>query len=177
MFESRYNKVLTVILVIVVIAIIGLLGFLGYDYYKKYIISTEAEDFVNNFQSDVSDDNGNDEDQNNQEVGSWDDINLSDTNIEDSSSSSKIKPTYKGYAMLGTISIPATNCNYPILEKNTTATLDTGVVFIWGVGVNQPGNTVIAGHNYRNGLFFSNNKKLKNGDKIKITDNDKNTIT
>ena len=79
--------------------------------------------------------------------------------------------------MLGTISIPATNCNYPILEKNTTATLDTGVVFIWGVGVNQPGNTVIAGHNYRNGLFFSNNKKLKNGDKIKITDNDKNTIT
>lgn len=32
------------------------------------------------------------------------------------------------------------------------------------------GNTVIQGHNYRNGMFFSNLKKLSNGDKIYITD-------
>ena len=32
------------------------------------------------------------------------------------------------------------------------------------------GNTTISGHNYRNGTFFSNNKKLNIGDKIYITD-------
>ena len=36
---------------------------------------------------------------------------------------------------------------------------------------------MIIGHNYRNGLFFSNNKKLNIGDKIYITDNDGNRLT
>ncbi len=36
--------------------------------------------------------------------------------------------------------------------------------------LNKPGNTVIAGHNYRNSRFFSNNKKLNIGDKIYVTD-------
>ena len=36
--------------------------------------------------------------------------------------------------------------------------------------LNTEGNVVIAGHNYRNGTFFSDNKKLGNGDKIYITD-------
>lgn len=40
------------------------------------------------------------------------------------------------------------------------------------LGLNEPGNTVIIGHNYRNGIFFSNNKKLSEGDKIYITDED-----
>ena len=39
-----------------------------------------------------------------------------------------------------------------------------------GFGINKVGNTVIQGHNYRNGLFFSNLSKLSNGDKIYITD-------
>lgn len=38
------------------------------------------------------------------------------------------------------------------------------------LGINQVGNTVIQGHNYRNGLFFSNLSKLSNGDAIYITD-------
>ena len=48
--------------------------------------------------------------------------------------------------------------------------MEVAVAFLWGVGINEPGNSVIVGHNYRNGLFFSNNKKLKKGDKIYITD-------
>ena len=32
------------------------------------------------------------------------------------------------------------------------------------------GNIVIVGHNYRNGMFFSNLKKVSTGDKIRITD-------
>ena len=44
----------------------------------------------------------------------------------------------------------------------------------WGAEPNEIGNFCIVGHNYRNGLFFSNNKKLEKGDKIYITDLDDN---
>lgn len=38
-------------------------------------------------------------------------------------------------------------------------------------GLNKIGNTVIIGHNYRNGAFFGSNKRLNEGDKVYITDN------
>ncbi|MCF0125727.1 MAG: sortase [Clostridia bacterium] len=176
MFESKYSKILTVILVIVVMAIVGLLGYLGYDYYKKYIVNSEAEDFVNNFTADATEEQ-NIEEGNEESSGSWDDLNIADENLNSQNNGDSKKPTYNGFVTLGTIYIPATECKYPILEKMTTTSLENGVVFVWGAGINKAGNTVIAGHNYRNGQFFSNNKKLNIGDKIKITDNDKKTLT
>ena len=86
-------------------------------------------------------------------------------------------PTYKGFNVVGTIQIPTTKIEYPILEKVSKSSLETSVAMLYGAGINQAGNTVIIGHNYRNGLFFSNNKKLNNGDKIYITDNNKNKLT
>ncbi len=44
------------------------------------------------------------------------------------------------------------------------------VGFIYGPGLNEVGNNVIIGHNFRDGRFFSNNDKLSIGDKIYITD-------
>ena len=79
--------------------------------------------------------------------------------------------------MLGTMEIPATDFEYPILEKVTKKSIETSVAFQWGAGINQVGNSVIVGHNYRNGLFFSNNKKLNIGDKIYITDNSGTKLT
>lgn len=38
-------------------------------------------------------------------------------------------------------------------------------------GLNKIGNTVIIGHNYRNGAFFGSNKRLNERDKVYITDN------
>ena len=69
------------------------------------------------------------------------------------------------------IEIPKTKIKYPILEKVSKKGLETSVCIQYGKGLNIPGNTVIVGHNFRNGLFFSNNKKLSNGDSIYITDN------
>ena len=45
-----------------------------------------------------------------------------------------------------------------------------GITIAYGPGLNEPGNTCLYGHNYRNSLFFSNNDKLTNGDKVLITD-------
>lgn len=166
MFESKYSKVLTVILVIVIIAIVGLLGFLAYDYYQNYIITKDTSEFVDDFQGEVTDGEANDN-------TIADDGTNPFEGIQDANSNgSSRKRTYKGFGVLGTMEIPATNFKYPVLEKVTKKSIETAVAFLYGTGLNQEGNSVIIGHNYRNGLFFSNNKKLKNGDKIYITDND-----
>lgn len=172
MFESKYSKVLTVILVIVIIAIIGLLGFLAYDYYQNYIVTKDTSDFVDNFQGEVTDGEATDDTANSTETNPFDQIKDADT----TNSSSK-KQTYKGFGVLGTMEIPATNFKYPVLEKVTKKSIETSVAFLYGSGLNQPGNSVIIGHNYRNGLFFSNNKKLNIGDKIYITDTEGTKLT
>lgn len=178
MFESKYSKVLTVILVIVIISIIGLLGFLAFEYYRNYVLSKDAAEMVENFTGEVSgeeenNNNTGDANQNNTE-NPFDQIQ---SEQNQTSGAGNKKPMYKGFGMLGTMEIPATNFKYPVLEKVTRKSIETAVAFQWGAGLNQPGNTVIIGHNYRNGMFFSNNKKLKIGDKIYITDNSGKKLT
>ena len=170
MFESKYSKVLTVILVIVIIAVLGLLGFLAYNYYQNYIISRDTSAFVDDFQGEVKDGEANDNGTNTTDENPFD-------QLQDSETSTSTQKTYKGFGVLGTIEIPATNLKYPVLEKVTKKSIETAVAFLYGSGLNQPGNSVIIGHNYRNGLFFSNNKKLNIGDKVYITDNEGNKVT
>ncbi len=172
MFESKYSKVLTVILVIVIVAVLGLLGFLAYNYYQNYVISRDTSAFVDDFQGEVADGQANDNSTNTTDENPFDQLQDSNT-----SSGSTTKKTYKGFGVLGTMEIPATNFKYPVLEKVTKKSIETAVAFLYGVGLNEPGNSVIIGHNYRNNLFFSNNKKLNIGDVIYITDNDGERLT
>ena len=74
--------------------------------------------------------------------------------------------------MIGYITIPKTNVKQPIIESVTPEALNTAVALLYpsNAKLNEPGNIVIIGHNYRNGQFFSNNKKLAIGDKIYIKD-------
>lgn len=179
MFESKYSKVLTIILIIVIVAIVILLGFLGYDYYQKYFTTKQASDFVENYQSDVT--TGDNQEANNTQEetnATLDGLDETPTN-GGSSSSTGSKKTFKGYTTVGTMKIPKINLEYPILEKLSTQSLATSIVALYpsGDSVNQPGNTVIIGHNYRNGLFFSNLKKLSIGDKVYITDYRGTSIT
>ena len=177
MFESKYSKVLTVILVIVIVAIVGLLGFLAYDYYQNYIISTDTSDFVDNFQGEVTDGGGPTDET---EIGTTGENPLDqiqDADKTTTSSSVGKKPKYKGFGVVGTIEIPKIKLKYPVLEKVTKKSIETAVAFLYGAGINQQGNSVIIGHNYRNGLFFSNIKKLNVGDKIYMTDNNGTKLT
>ena len=179
MFESKYSKVLTVILVIIIIAILGLLAFLGYDLYQKNSLESEAEAFVSEFENTVVDQN------NDNTVTS--DENTTDplTQIEQTNTSTTTengqptRPMYKGFGVVGTMNIPSINFMYPVLEKVTPKSIETAVAVLYPVGqeVNQVGNLVIIGHNYRNGLFFSNLKRVQLNDKIYITDNSGNRLT
>ena len=79
--------------------------------------------------------------------------------------------------MVGYIEIPKTDIKYPVLKDATKEAMEKSVCVLLGNGLNKAGVTVISGHNYRNGLFFSNNAKLSTGDKIYITDNSGQTVT
>ena len=81
--------------------------------------------------------------------------------------------SYMGYDVIGYIEIPKTDVEYPIIPdyQGSINALNVGIVKLYpgNDSLNKPGNTVLAGHNYRDGSFFSNNKRLEKGDKIYIT--------
>ena len=167
--DGKYGKLLTVLLVIVIIAVLGLLIFLGYDIIsgannKKEV--SEVLDQYNNIENNVD----NNTEAENTVIPVLNEEVIENTTVDDNNSSVK-KITYKGYNVVGRISITTIKLDYPILEKATGTSIEYSVAVSYGPGPNQIGNTVIVGHNYRNGSFFGSNKKLKLGDKVYITDN------
>lgn len=176
MFESKYSKVLTIVLIVVIVAIVILLGFLGFDYLRKYNDSKQASDFVEDYQGDVTTSEENTTDTLNENVV------LDSSNevpINGSTAGSFGKKKYNGFTVVGTMKIPAINLEYPIVEEVSTKSLEKALIALYpsGDNLNQPGNTVVIGHNYRNGMFFSNLKKLSNGAKIYVTDYRGKSIT
>lgn len=184
MFNSKYSNVLTVILIIVIIAILGLIGFIGYDFYRKYYIDKDAEDFISKYEEQMKNlisQNTIVNDPIDSTVGNTIDNSIptvidpiaptNTTNNNNSTSSTTKIPTYKGYNVLGTIEIPKTGIKYPVLDRVTPKSIQLAVAYYYGPGLNQVGNTTIVGHNYRNGAFFGKNKQLKVGDIVYITDN------
>jgi len=184
--RSGYSKVLTIILIVIIVAVIALLAYLGFDYYSRYRTNKDGEAYVDSFTDGITVDTPTDSSSSNTNTNTdSEDISTDNQNIEtqtggstSSSSTTKRKPTYKGFYTLGSIEIPKTNVKYPILEKVTKKSLETSVAVVWpeNAELNKKGNVVIVGHNYRNGVFFSNNKKLSKGDKIYITDLNKKRI-
>lgn len=184
-FNSKYSDVLTMILVVVIVVILGIVGYFAYDAYNQTTKNANAQAALADFEQatksvrkkvqdkkeseDTTDQNGSSIDEdlqnafNNALAGEKE-----EENTEPEEEPEKVM--FEGYEMLGSISIPKTNCNYPILAEVTRHSLEVAVAKLYGPDtLNQPGNTVIVGHNYRNGLFFSNNSKLAIGDIINIT--------
>ena len=178
MKEKKYNKVLTVILIIVVVAIFIVLAFWGFDLYQKYYINASANQALDEFNNRIIIRNKVKDEEAIENVELQIDVNQIQETDPSSNGNKKnlAKQTYKGFTVVGKIEIPATKVNYPILDRASEDSMKVSVGVLYGAGINQVGNTVIAGHNYRNGTFFSNNKNLKLGDVIYITDLDGNRI-
>ncbi|MBR1540548.1 MAG: sortase [Clostridia bacterium] len=213
---KSYADILTVLLVIIIIAIIALLGYFAFKVIDKKNVETTASTTNDEFlaaaeenkraiakarsneegEVDVPSEidyekanailnNGN---MNNLALGG-EDVAPQAQEPATATSNVEIKKTYLGnYEVKGSISIPKTNCNYPILEKVTVDSLKKSIAILDIVAnpelnrtvkdLNVAGtNAFILGHNYRNGQFFSNNDKLAIGDTIKITDQTGTTVT
>lgn len=87
-----------------------------------------------------------------------------------------IETTYKGYKVIGIIEIPKINIKYPILNETTEESLLVSVTKFWGPEINMVGNVTIAGHNNFSGTMFGKTKKLEEGDLIKLTDLNNETL-
>ena len=174
MEEKKYGKVLTIILIIVVIGVLILLSLLGFDVYKKFENKKESEEMIAVFENSILNIVNDNQDNTNTELPNVEaPPTENNNNINENSGTTSTKPQYQDkYNMEGIIEIPAINLEYVILEKLSGESIEVAVAIMYSQnGLNKPGNTVIAGHNYRNGSFFGNNDRLKVGDKVYITDN------
>lgn len=74
----------------------------------------------------------------------------------------------KNYSVIGRIKIDKIDIDYPVLDKTTQETLNISITLFYGRGINQPGNVILAGHNYKNGQLFGRLKELRQGDKFEL---------
>ena len=172
--NSKYSAFLTVLLVIIIIAIVGIIGFLGYKFIASENSKKEAEDFADSWSENISQNTKKEE--------------TTDTKIDDNPITDPIETPTTDSTSTGTNTSSGEGIKSPIISYSeySKSSLETAVCVVYsttgeqntqGSGLNKPGNTVIAGHNYRNSRFFSNNKKLNIGDKIYVTDLDGKRMT
>ena len=83
---------------------------------------------------------------------------------------------YGDDSIIGIISIPKIKLEYPILDKTTKDNMRISITRFSGGDVNKNGNLALAGHNNYDGTMFGKNKQLVIGDKIYLTDLQKNTV-
>lgn len=198
MSNGRYGNLLTILLVAAIVAVIGLLTFLGIDLYNKSYLGKEQLRGVEQFDSEIPSIGNNANENTTSELilnpivnetvqeelvnpfantdTSTSTSTSSQSSSESSSGSSKTV-YYKGFVQKGTISISRTGLNCPILENASKKAMEVAVGIQVGPGLNEVGNTVIAGHNYNNGTLFSKNKNIQVGDKINIKDTSGRVIT
>ena len=157
---NRGRRIFTIIFIIVLIVGLSLGGYLIYRYVSDYFIKKEASEAVDEFENVIT-------------VAIEEDTTPVEQNENEETptrTKSTTKVRYKTFNVVGTIQIPKTGAKYPIVSDTTPSAMESAVVMLYGPGLNEVGNTVIAGHNYRNGNFFGKNRSLVNGDKIYITD-------
>ena len=177
MLNSKYSKVLTIILIIAIVKIVGLLVFIGIDWYKAYTVGKDTQNSLDQFNSYIENNQNNDNNanfenniDNNNIIEEPNNNNIIEEPSDNNNNSNSEGLTYKGFKVAGVIEIPKTKVKYNVLDDPSAKAMEVGITIIYGPGLNQTGNTGLAGHNYRNGTFFSNNNKLSSGDKIYITD-------
>ena len=67
--------------------------------------------------------------------------------------------------VIGVLEIPKIKAKYPIIANTTKETLKLSVAAYAG-NINEVGNFVIAGHNYKNGFAFGKLDRIQIGDEI-----------
>lgn len=193
MFD-KYSNILTMILIFFVVAICGIIGYFAYDLFNSNNINSNAQSAIDELDNATQTVKKNNAKTNttNTATNTTEPLNVvsplgelqnltqnqiveepvleEPANPEEEERIEPEKVFMEDYEVMGKIEIPKTGVEYPVLERVTVRSIEIAVAIAYGPGLNEVGNTVIYGHNYRNGLFFSNNKKLSNGDKIYITD-------
>ena len=105
-----------------------------------------------------------------------DDTEEQQTNLNLATATEKYETSSGTYDIIGRITIPKINVDYPIFSETNNELLKVSICKFHGGNPNEVGNLCLAGHNYRNTKFFSKVDTLVIGDIIEITDLSKRTI-
>lgn len=176
--SNKYSKILTVVIIVVAVIALIVLGFWGSSVYKRYYTNKEADEALNQFDTNIKatvidgNSTGNINNRNEAENGVSLNIDASSENqtTNTTGGSKTATQTLKGFTVCGKIEIPSISLSYVVLDRATAPSMEVSVGVAYGPGLNQTGNTVIMGHNYRDGTFFSNLNQVKEKDAIYITD-------
>ena len=191
MFESKYSKLLTTLLIVGIIVIVLAFVIAAFFILRSSRTNREAGSAVSEWEvneeeyssyvpnSDKNRNTTTDVSTNVEiPVSEIPSVTNSTTNTVAGGSSTKNRKMYKGFPTIGTIEIPAINLSYPVLLGGDKAMEVSIIVYDPNqTELNITGNVTLAGHNYRDGRFFANNKKLVEGDKIYITDENGRKVT
>ena len=180
MFKSKYSNFLTIVLIIAIVFVIVLVSVLAVSAYKRYKSDKDAQNAISKFENNIEQNTTTNTNNSGQGLIEQNIVKPDNTGNTTSSEEGTRQVTYyNNFVMIGYIEIPKISIRYPILEKETVASLEQSVAVRYpdNPKLNEPGNVVIAGHNYRNGQFFSNLKNVSTGDVIKITDTTGRTLS
>lgn len=142
----------------------------GYENYNKYEIEKRADEIIETFEKNIEEKITEEQLQkeNEEAIAKGEDVKT-----RRRSARTDYTTRYNDCIVVGTIRIPAINIKYPIMQEVSKEALKIGVAVAYEYGpggINQVGNTVIYGHNYRNGTFFAKIGKLSKGKSIFIKD-------
>lgn len=177
-----YSRFITTLLIILVIVLLGVGGYYIYLLYDNYKNNKIADDLIAQFTEETSnqeivEDNDTEEPEKQEKENNSPEEPQQQTETPKSSNrinTYNVGANYGGYKVIGIISIPSLEIQYPIFGVDNSRTLSIGTAAIYPQNVeqalNKQGNVVIAGHNYRNNAMFSKLHTLKEGDSIIITD-------
>ncbi len=129
------------ILFITILAFLSLIGYIAYYYISQYLALREAEKAVEEFENNVI------------VVAVEEEQN---TQTEEPAPQTPAPPPTQNVSgsTIGTIKIPKTGVSAPIVNTITPQSFVASVVVLYGPGLNEIGNTVLAAHNYRNRNTF-----------------------
>ena len=184
MDEKTYNILLTIILVIIGTTLLIGGGIVISMHFKNKDIEENSNHMVEAVKKIATENKKTAPKENNQNTsdleGSSGPSSITDGNFEKKPSQGSKVPGIRmeDYNVVGVLKIPKIKVEYPILERVTKRSLEIAVAQLdTQRGINNPGNTTILGHNYRNNLFFAKLHLLTNGDKIMVTDMTGRVIT
>lgn len=179
MQNNKYSKVLTIVLVVVVIIIILLLIFWGVSVLTGKKPTETPEDAIARFENSVISRGGSGTGKSvisntGQIQNPYGNMIFADETYDPTVNA--VEQFYQGFPMLGYIEIPKINVKLPILSEISMPAMEASICRFYGPELNEVGNVTLAGHNYKNGTFFSDAAKLSIGDGIFITGKDGQTI-
>lgn len=168
MKRDGYDRFLTILLVFLILAILGMAGYLTFKFVEKYKINSNANSVIAQFDELIDKRKKEENINNNNGTGTTNEVE----NVGETVAGITGSPLYMSdYSVEGKLEMPSVNLQYPVLSEMTDANaIEVSLAVQYGVGLNNVGNTVIIGHNYRNGLFFGSNKRMQVGDVVYVTD-------